>query len=79
MLVYVTKYALTTGILEREVEPTNGHKLCWEVGVEYPCPLWLGRDCFESRDDAVTDAEKRRVRKITSVKKQLAKLETMTF
>jgi hypothetical protein len=39
----------------------------------------IGKDVFESEDDAMRAADELRIRKIASVKKQLKKLENMKF
>lgn len=76
--IYVTKYALSKGI--EEVEPNI--EIC-EDGKQYVSHGWaqrrLGQDCFTDRADAVADAEKRRIERIASLKKQLAKLEALEF
>lgn len=73
---YVTKYALSAGITK-------------QVGRLTPDGIYFvyGRhgfirdrvDCFETMEAAVADAEVRRERKIASLKKQIAKLEKVTF
>ena len=76
MKVYVTKYALSTGIEEVHAE----------VSENYPTLLHLSSfhyahagEWFTSRDEAIADAESRRVRKIASLKRQIAKLEGLRF
>lgn len=39
----------------------------------------IGKEAFERREDAVADAVKRRDRKLASLRKQIAKLEALTF
>ncbi len=84
MKVYVTKYALTAGILEKEAEPATateggilvrGNKTRSWSADEY----YHGRDWHTDREAAVLRAQEMRNAKIASVKKQLAKLEAMTF
>lgn len=78
MRVWVTKYALSSGIEEIEVEP------CGDDGsmVKDPrgCGQYLHRpDWHVDRDEAVRQAEHMRQRKIASLRKQLAKLELREF
>lgn len=39
----------------------------------------IGKEAFERREDAVADAEKRRQKRLDSLRKQIAKLESLTF
>lgn len=80
MKVWITKYALTDGIIERDVE------ICHEVsstmaevknnpyGEYYYKPHW-----HESREEAIARAEQMRLRKIASLEKQIAKLRELRF
>ena len=79
MKVWITKYALTDGIIEADAELCgldiisaswdNGTK-CGNFGSEE----WCGR-----KKSAVKKAEEMRQKKITSMKKQIEKLERMRF
>ena len=75
---YVTKYALTAGIEEMNLRPSN-------VAPGMLCPtngfsnFYEGKDAFENRSDAVNNAEKQRLRKIASLRKQIEKLEKLRF
>lgn len=74
--VYITKYALTSGIFSMEGEirgdtvrglgDHNGH-------------IYLDRDWWLTKAAAITRAEELKEKKIKSLKKQLKKLEAMTF
>jgi hypothetical protein len=82
MKVYITKYSLTQGI--EEIEAT-------ECGERYPGMIETrengytayyhgeGRQWHRSKEAAVEKAEKMRLAKIASLKKQIAKLEKLTF
>lgn len=83
MKVWITKYALTEGIMERDVEsdpqfpsmvtlPGNGGSFRQSFHGE-------GKDWHRSRDAAVIRAENMRHDKIRSIKKQIARLERLTF
>lgn len=79
MKVYITKYALTQGIfeVEGEVHPTigNGRMFCQaNQGGIYHKPDW-----HTTREEAVARAEEMRVKKISSLYKSLAKMETLTW
>jgi hypothetical protein len=74
MKVWITRYALTLGILAKEAEQVS------------PTMIKAGRNCFfmgpdwhVSEDSAKHQAERMRVAKIASVEKQLAKLRAMVF
>jgi len=71
---YITKYALTKGIEKKEVEILKTGTAKWSAfGDAYP------GEWFLALEDAQADAEKRRWKKIDSLKKQLEKLEKMRF
>lgn len=40
---------------------------------------YIGKEAFKRREDAVADAEKRRAKKLASLRKQIAKLEALEF
>lgn len=78
---YITTYALTQGI--RHVDVDLDH---WDqsfvherIGGYCRATYKIGTDAFTSRDEAIANAEARRLKKIASLKKQIAKLEAMTF
>ena len=80
MKVYITKYALTKGIIEKEVEPNtsisdkmvteikNGHRN------SYHKPFW-----YESKEEAIAHAEILRKAKLNSLKKSISKIEKLDF
>lgn len=75
--VYVTKWALTTGILRSTTtEPTNDRNCIAVSG------LWSGVSkphWHTSRTDAIARAEDMRVKKIVSLEESLAKMKALTF
>ena len=82
MKVYVTKYALTQGILAAEAKPCGDNKR--PMAEVFPkdgrYPYYLHGDDFHlTIGYAVNRAEEMRLKKIASLKKQLAKLEAMDF
>lgn len=74
--VFITKYALTKGILEKEAE------IC-DYGYEYEIAYVIGEfssySLFRTREQAMERAEKMRLKKIASLKKQTEALEKMKF
>ena len=78
---YITKYALSSGILKTEVEGPS------ESGYFHERKGLLGflgysytkKECHLLFEEAKARAEEMRLKKIASLKKQIAKLEKMTF
>lgn len=78
--VYITKYALSKGILEKEAEIVDfltGHKRAFVEGdfLSYG----IGSEAFLKKEDAIENAEKRRRKKIESLKKKIKELENLKF
>ena len=74
--MWCSKYALTGGITEHKGQADE--EFFWPEG--WSCTIWeIGKDAHATREEAVAVAEKKRVRKIQSVEKQLARLRNMTF
>jgi hypothetical protein len=76
--VWISKCALSDGIQEsiaRQVDTDTG----WVRTEGYYNMHKLGRDCHETREAAVKAANQMRIKKIASLKKQIAKLEAMKF
>lgn len=77
MRIYITKYALTLGIVEKNVpdmsKSENGalHVNAWEY---YEKGEW-----FTKRTDAVLHAENIRKNKIAELKKSIERLEKIQF
>lgn len=73
---FITKYSLTQGIIECDMEITD-------IGVYGKPPGWYmacgfhGNDVCFDLDSAMIDAERRRLKKIESLKKQIIKLEKL--
>ena len=79
MTVYITQYALTKGVLEKEAQvserfPNLIHTSAKTSDDVYSKPYW-----HLTREEAVAHAEQLRERKVAALKKQVAKLEKMTF
>lgn len=82
--VYITKYALTAGILEKEAEERHDNfndKVLYALVKEdigMTC-YRIGIDAFYNIEDAKKNAEEKRSKKIESLKKQIKKLENIKF
>lgn len=79
MKVWISKYALTTGLYEVEVELSNTFP-----GMVYEKKNMVfyhgeGREWHRTKEGAVKRAEEMRIRKINSLKKQIKKIENMKF
>lgn len=84
MRVWITKYALTQGIYEKEAElsfPGNEDMIEVITTTSGPKEFYhhKGKDWHTSREDAVERAEQMREQKILSLKKQIKKLGEMKF
>jgi hypothetical protein len=86
--VWITKYALTTGIFEVNGEPIqDGATIKYRRASSsssfrsgFILPEYAhGKDFHETPELAILRANEMRVAKIASLKKQIAKLEKMTF
>lgn len=75
MKAYVTKFALTKGIIELD-DPEFYENYIVIGRID---PLIKPDDWFKNRQEAVERAEEMRVNKIASLKRQIAKLESMKF
>lgn len=77
--VYITKYWTTTGIVEGTADPSvlsRNPKYCWvSRGMGSQSHYRIGSDVFFDRDEAVAWCEKNRIKKIESLRKQIAKIE----
>lgn len=80
MKVWVTKYALTKGIMEKEAElcdNTDGRMI--RIKDNPYNEYYAGGEWFHTKEEAVQKAEELKVKKIKSVKKQLEKLQNLKF
>ena len=76
---WVTRYALSDGILKGEAEVKGGDGI-WFYRPDGSWPFLVsGTDWHRTEEAAIQRAEEMRVRKIASLRKQIAKLEAMTF
>jgi hypothetical protein len=80
---WVTKYALSGGIKKIEDgevrDWSDGHKSLIDPIDRWRPSYLIGREAFDNEADAKADAQSRRDKKIASLKKQIGKLEKLTF
>ena len=84
MKIWITKYALTQGIIEKdnaeictEIDP-HMVSVPWENCLNGKCTFHKG-DWFTDHVDAVLEATRLKYNRIKSLKKQIAKLEKLNF
>ena len=74
--VYITKYALTKGIFCRNAEINDG--IAW-IHETRPAQLYSENEYFLTLKEAQQYAESRRQKRITFLKKQLLKIQSLEF
>lgn len=77
--VYITKYALSTGIEKVNTDlyrSSIGNRYYIRAG--YNC-YFIGVDAFTIESQAIEKAEEMRIKKIASLKKKIEKLEKLNF
>lgn len=79
--VFITRYALTSGIKEVETEI---HKSNFKDSPNYVRDsaysfYYIGKDAFLDKSEALNKAEGMRKKKIASLRKQIEKLEKLSF
>jgi hypothetical protein len=80
MKIWVSKYALTKGVIESDVNEHRGALVMARiVDGGYLDYYRMGAEAHDTLDGARAAAEVMRVKKINNLKKQLAKLEKMAF
>ena len=85
MRVWITKYALTDGIIEAQQIPGSaydGKEYAFFVGKnsQYITDFYIPyEELFWDKNSAIRQAEEMRQEKIASLKKQIEKLEEMKF
>lgn len=77
--MYLTKCALSGGIKEIEAVPTYTDGWVRDQDNYLGGSHRVGVDVFASLDEAKADVEKRRIKRLASLKKQIAKLEKLEF
>jgi hypothetical protein len=78
--VYVTKYALTRGILEYPGKVYSDKAIiCYDDSFPKGWMLFFGNQAFFNKEDALKQANKIRDLKVASLKKQIHKLSKLEF
>lgn len=79
MKVWISKYALTIGLYEVEVELSNTSPgmVCEKNNMVFY--HGEGKEWHRTKEDAVKRAEEMKIRKIDSLKRQIKKIENMKF
>ena len=78
MKVWITKYALTDGIIETEGKNISSESFRITEG-NFKDSWFSSKDCFTDKKSAIKRAEEMRQKRIKSLKKQIEKLEEMRF
>lgn len=76
--IFITKYALTSGIIETEGELKNEYAYAKPEGWLMPT-LFTKNDFYFTIEEALADCEVKRLKKINSLMKQIDKLKLKTF
>lgn len=81
-VVWITKYALTRGIFPLECEilkDTSTQMIRENSYPQYQTFHYEGKQWSRTKEEAITVAEKMRIRKMSSLMKQVKKLENLNF
>lgn len=80
MKVWITKYALTKGIIEADAKLTSSNSVSiMELNTDLKMHWFYKGDWHSDKESAIKKAEEMRQKKIESLKKQIQKLEEMRF
>lgn len=87
MKIWITKYALTQGIEEidlnqvKEFEMTDTGYLCFRRNGKYSfaTEIYSQKEWYRTKKSAIKEAKEMRQKKIESLKKQIKKLGKMRF
>lgn len=77
--VFITKYALTKGIKEIEADIIRSRFGNEEYVIDDSYSYFLRKDAFTDKSEALKKAEEMKIRKIASLRKQIEKLEKLSF
>lgn len=85
MKVWITKYALTKGILQKETDDfcldtdSTGNMICINENGYRQCFHGKGDEWHDNKQSAIIKAETMRKKKISNLQKQIKKLENIIF
>lgn len=78
--VFITKYALTKGIKEIEADIIRSRFENEEYVIDDSYSYFrIGTNAFTDKSEALKKAEEMKIRKIASLRKQIEKLEKLSF
>ena len=77
--VFITKYALTTGILEYPGHTYTKKAVCVYGDFLNGNTFFYGKDFYFTKKEAITRAKEMRGKKIKALRNQISKLQTMVF
>lgn len=78
--VFITKYALTEGIKEIETDIIRSRFENEEYVIDDSYSYFrIGTNAFTDKSEALKKAEEMKIRKIASLRKQIEKLEKLSF
>ena len=80
MIIWVTKYALTQGIIEVDADAseTNG-MASYRPDAKSAINYVHGNDWWARKEDALLRAEEMRIKKLLSLDRQMKKISALTF
>ena len=77
-IIYVTKYALSSGPFKVDAEVEKSNFASYKIGNSFRQSAHRN-EFFLTEEDALADCERRRDAKLKSIEKQKAKLKAITF
>lgn len=77
-IVYITKYALTTGVYSAEADVKDDKAVQRAKGSGY-AQYFYGKDWHLTEDEAIHRAEEMRIAKLRSLDKQMKKISALNF
>lgn len=78
MKIYVTKYALTQGIVEHEAEESNGMAVVKATRLSY-AQYFHNKEWHTTKEAAIEKAQEMQLKKILSLQKQIKAISEMEF
>lgn len=83
-LYFSTKFWLTKGVQEIHGALANRSDHLIAVAPDWgrgriTIYHWLGKECFETREEAITDAKKKQVERLKAILKTLKRVEELRF
>lgn len=79
MKVWISKYALTTGIIEIEAKETHSPSMVADASDPLSMFHGEGKEWHKSKEEAFQRAEIMKKKKIESLEKQIEKIKKMKF